>query len=212
GQITSVIDDHLITNLMVEAVDTEIGRLLVELDLATWNSDGTLNYQPEKTNTVVVLTGDNGTYVNSVKFTAPGQFDPTRAKAFPYQTGVSVPLLVAGPLVNEPGREIPFQVSSPDLYRLFAEIAGADVEANVPANRPVDAQPLLAYLTTPGQEAIRSLNFTEMGTNFTNPATAITPQPCVVEAANVCFTIFPNKALCGDQGGVWYGADSGLAA
>src|SRR3546814_7051540 len=74
---------------MVEAMDTEIGRLLVELGLATWNQDGTLNYQPEKTNTVVVVMGDNGTYVNSVKFTAPGRFDPTRAKAFPYQTGVS---------------------------------------------------------------------------------------------------------------------------
>ena len=211
GQVTALVDDHIVTNLMVEAMDKEIGRLLVELKLATWNDDGTLNYQPEKTNTVVVVTGDNGTYVNSVKFTAPGRFDPTRAKGFPYQTGVSVPLLVAGPIVKEPGREVPHQVSSPDLYQLFAEIAGADVKANVPANRPVDAQPMLAYLSNADQSAIRALNFSEMGTNFTNPATDITPQPCVVEGAQVCFTIFPNKALCEDQSGVWYGADSGLA-
>lgn len=210
GAITTVVDNHIVTNLMVEAMDTEIGRLLVELGLATWNQNGTLNYQPEKTNTLVVVMGDNGTYVNSVKFTAPGQFDPTRAKAFPYQTGVSVPLLIAGPMVQEPGREITHQVSSPDLYRLFAEIAGADVDANVPANRPLDSQPMLAYLTSPGKGAIRSLNFSEMGTNFPNPSMAITPQPCVVEAANVCFTIFPQKALCNDQGGIWYGADSGL--
>src|SRR5690606_16053538 len=91
------------------------------------------------------------------------------------------------------------------------EIADADIAANVPDNRPVDAQPMLAYLTTPGQGPIRSLNFSEMGTNFTNPATTLTPQPCVVEAANTCFTIFPNKALCDDQSGIWYGADSGLA-
>src|SRR5690606_41517418 len=91
GKITALVDDHIVTNLMVEAMDTEIGRLLVELGLATWNQDGTLNYQPEKTNTVVVVMGDNGTYVDSVNFTAPGQFDPTRAKAFPYQTGVSGP-------------------------------------------------------------------------------------------------------------------------
>jgi len=211
GQITATIDAHIITNLMVEAMDKEIGRLLVELNLAAWNEDGTLNYQPEKTNTLVVVMGDNGTYVNSVKFTEPGRFDPTRAKGFAYQTGVSVPLLVAGPMVKDPGREISHQVSSPDLYRLFAEVAGADVETEVPASRPVDAQPMLAYLTTPGQGPIRSLNFSEMGTNFTNPATTLTPQPCVVEAANVCFTIFPNKALCEDQSGVWYGADSGLA-
>lgn len=206
GQIASVIDDHIVTNLMIEAMDTEIGRLLVELGLATWNPDGTLNYQPEKTNTMVVVMGDNGTYVNSVKFTAPGKFDPTRAKGFPYQTGVSVPLLIAGPMVRQPGREINYQVSSPDLYRLFAEIAGADVDANVPANRPVDAQSMLAYLTSPDQPAIRSLNFAEMGTNFSNPSAGVTPQPCVVEAANACTTIFPRKALCGDQGGIWYGA------
>src|SRR5690606_731936 len=80
GQITGLIDDHLITNLMIEAMDTEIGRLLVELGLATYNEDGTLDYRPEETNTVVVVTGDNGTFVNSVKFTEPGRFDPTRAK------------------------------------------------------------------------------------------------------------------------------------
>lgn len=210
GQIIGLVDDHLVTNLMVEAMDREIGRLLVELGLARWNGDGTLDYDPAKSNTVVVVMGDNGTYVNSVKFTAPGRFDPTRAKASPYQTGVGVPLLVAGPMVASPGREVPHPVSSPDLYRLFAEIAGADIDAHVPANRPLDAQPMLAYLTSPGQGALRAVNFSEMGTNFPNPAAGIVPQPCVVEAADTCFVIFPNKALCDDQGGVWYGAGSGL--
>ncbi|MBX6316868.1 sulfatase-like hydrolase/transferase [Pigmentiphaga sp.] len=210
-KVTDLVEAHLITNLMVEAMDREIGRLLVELGLATWNEDGSLNYQPEKTNTMVVVMGDNGTYVNSVKFTEPGKFDPVRSKGSAYQTGVAVPLLVAGPLVKDPGREVEHQVSAPDLYRLFAEIAGADVEGNIPAYRPVDARPMLAYLTDPGQGPIRELNFAEVGTNFTNPSTDITPQPCVVEAANVCFTIFPNKELCSDQSGVWYGANSGLA-
>ena len=41
---------------MVEAIDHEIGRLLVETELATYNSDGTLNYQPEKTNTYVLFS------------------------------------------------------------------------------------------------------------------------------------------------------------
>ena len=211
GQVAAVVDDRLVTNLMIEAMDKEIGRLLVELGLAAYRSDGTLDYQPEKTNTVVVVMGDNGTYVNSVKFTAPGRFDPSRGKGSPYQTGVAVPLLVAGPMVKEPGREVPHQVSSPDLYRLFAEIAGADVKAAIPAQRPLDARPMYAYLTDPGSAALRTVNFAEMGTNFTNPATAIAPQPCVVEAAEVCFSIFPYKGLCDDQSGVWYGAGSGLA-
>ncbi len=212
SQIADVADSHLITNLMIEAIDTEIGRLLVELGLATRNPDGTLHYEPEQTNTMVVVTGDNGTYVNSVKFTQPGRFDPTRAKGFPYQTGAWVPLMVAGPLVNQPGRELDFSkmANATDLYRLFGEIAGVDVDAEVPAERPVDAQPLLAYLTNPEQPPIRELNFSEMGTNFGNPQSTIHPQPCVVEAADTCFVIFPNKALCDDQGGVWYGAGSGL--
>lgn len=211
GQIIGMIDDHLITNLMIEAMDREIGRLLVETGLAEWNADGTLDYDPTRSNTVVVVMGDNGTYVNSVKFTAPGRFDPARAKGSAYQTGVSVPLLIAGPMVAAPGREVAHQVSSPDLYRLFAELAGADIDAHIPAARPLDAQPMLAYLGDPAPAAVRTINFTEMGTNFPNPAAGIVAQPCVVEAADTCFVIFPNKALCGDQGGVWYGADSGLA-
>lgn len=210
GVIIGMVDDRLVTNLMVEAMDREIGRLLVEMGLARWAPDGTLDYDPAQTNTVVVVMSDNGTYVNSVKLTTPGRFDPARAKGSPYQTGISVPLLVAGPLVAEPGREVPHQVSSPDLYRLFADIAGADIDAYIDAARPLDAEPMLAYLGNPGQEALRQINFTEMGTNFSNPATGIVPQPCVVEAADTCFVIFPNKALCDDQGGIWYGAGSGL--
>lgn len=208
GQIIGMIDDRLITNLMVEAMDREIGRLLVEIGLAAWNPDGTLHYDPAGTNTLLVVMGDNGTYVNSVKFTSPGRFDPARAKASPYQTGVGVPLLVAGPMVASPGRDVTHQVSSPDLYRLFADIVGADIGAHVSPDRPLDAQPMLAYLTDPGQGALRTINFTEMGANFPNPAAGVVAQPCVVEAADTCFVIFPNKALCDDQGGVWYGAGS----
>lgn len=203
-----LVDAHLVTNLMAEAMDSEIGRLLVELGLAARRADGSLDYQPEKTNTVVVVMGDNGTYVNSVKFTAPGRFDPTRAKGFAYQTGVAVPLLVAGPLVRQPGREVAHLANAADLYRLFAEIAGADIEAAIDPARPLDGQPMRAYLEDPGQAGIRAINFTEMGTNLRNPAVAATPQPCVIEAASTCFSIFPYKALCDDQGGVWYGEGS----
>jgi len=205
-QATDLVDSHLITNLMVEAVDRKIGDLLVGLRLARYNDDGTLDYHPEQTNTVVVVMGDNGTYVNSVKFTAPGEFDPMRAKASPYQTGVWVPLLVAGPMVASPGREVPHMVGSVDLYRLFAELAGADVDAVIPANRPIDAQPMLAYLTNAGQAGIRSTNFTEMGTNLRATGSGDNEYPCVVPAANnVCTTLFPQKGVCLAQGGIWYG-------
>jgi len=211
GTVADLVNPRLLTNLMAEAMDKEIGRLLVELDLATWNGDGTIDYRPERTDTVVVVMGDNGTYVNSVKLTAPGQFDAARSKGSPYQTGVWVPLLVAGPMVAQPGREVPHMVNAADLYQLFGELAGADVAASVPANRPIDGQPMLAYLTDPGHPAIRSTNFTEVGSNFTNPQAAATPYPCVIEAADTCLVFFPDKAVCEDQSGVWYGPGSTVA-
>ena len=204
--VTGVIDNHLITNLMIEAVDKKIGDLLVGLRLAKYNADGTLDYRPEQTDTVVVVVGDNGTYVNSVKFTSPGKFDPARAKASPYQTGVWVPLLVAGPMVASPGREVPHMVGSVDLYRLFADIAGADADTDIPADRPLDAQPMLAYLTDTGQAGIRGTNFTEMGTNLRAVGSGDDQYACVVPAANnVCTTLFPQKGICLAQGGIWYG-------
>src|SRR5690606_23606546 len=91
SQAHDIAQTRVLSNQMIEAMDREIGRMLVELGLATRRDDGTLDYRPEQTNTVVVVMGDNGSYAPSVK--AP--FDLTRAKGFPYQTGVWVPLLVA---------------------------------------------------------------------------------------------------------------------
>src|SRR3546814_819788 len=58
---TDLVDAHLITNLMIEAVDRKIGDLLVGLRLAKYNADGTLDSHPEKTNTLGVVVGYNGT-------------------------------------------------------------------------------------------------------------------------------------------------------
>mgnify|MGYP003582725924 CR=1 FL=1 len=197
--------DHIaeareLTNQMLEALDKEIGRLLVETGVARRNEDGTLNYRPEESNTVVVVMADNGTYAPSVK--AP--FNPTRAKGFPYQGGVWVPLIVAGPMVKEPNRDIPHMVNSTDLYSLFAELAGIDVSKAVPAARGLDAKPLLPYLTDPGHSSIRSTNYTEMGTNITSTTVPAAP-PCVIPASNVCVQIFPQQGICEDQSGIWYG-------
>lgn len=198
---------RVLTNQMIEAMDREIGRLLVETGLARRRADGSLDYRPADTNTVVVVMGDNGTYAPSVK--AP--FNPTRAKGFPYQTGVWVPLIVAGPVVKQPDRDVPHMVNSADLYSLFGELAGIDVRQAVPAGRTVDATPLLPYLTDPGQAAIRSTNFTEMGTNITSTSTSAAP-PCVIPASNVCVQVFPQQGVCEDQGGTWYGPGGAAGA
>jgi arylsulfatase A-like enzyme len=183
---------------MLEAMDHEIGRLLVSTGVATAAEDGSLTYNPES-NTVVVIVGDNGTYAPSVKL----PFDFNRAKGTPYQTGVWVPLIVAGPQVVDPGREEGAMVNTTDLYRLFAEIAGIDLSTGSAAgNKPLDAQPLMPYLTELAAP-IRATNFTEVGLNYTSEA----PPPCVITSLNMCVQIFPQQGVCEDQGGVWYGED-----
>jgi len=197
---TGTAEQRILTNQMIEALDAEIGRLLVEAGLARHDETGRLVYRPEDTNTVLIIMGDNGTYGPSVK--AP--FNPARAKGFPYQTGVWVPLIVAGPMVQQPGRSVPHMVNSTDLYRLFAELADIRLESVMPDDRPIDAQPLLPYLTAPDAAPIRSTNYTEMGTNI-KARTAALPSPCVIPTSNICVQLFPQQAVCEDQGGSWYG-------
>ncbi|WP_397473371.1 sulfatase-like hydrolase/transferase [Pusillimonas sp.] len=196
----SLLAQRELTTHMIEALDTEIGRLMVETGLAKYRADGALDYRPQETNTVVVIMADNGTYGPSVKF----PFSLTRAKGSPYQTGVWVPLVVAGPMVKEPGREVPHMVNSADMYALFSEVAGIDLAQALPETRQVDAQPVLAYLTEPSQTSIRSTNYTEMGTNIAS-VKADPPSPCVIPAFNMCVQIFPQAGVCADQSGVWYG-------
>jgi arylsulfatase A-like enzyme len=203
----SVHEQRVLTNQMIEAMDREIGRLLVDAGIAKRRADGTLDYRPQDSNTVVVVMGDNGSYAPSVK--AP--FNPLRAKGFPYQTGVWVPLIVAGPMVKEPDRDVPHMVNSADLYSLFGELAGIDVRRAVPASRTLDAQPVLPYLTDPAHAAIRSTNFSEVGTNIANASAPPAP-PCVIPALNTCVQLFPQQEVCEDQGGTWYGAGGAAGA
>lgn len=196
----TALESRVITNQMIEALDKEIGRLMVESGLARYNEAEELEYRPEDSNTVVIIMGDNGTYAPSVK--AP--FNPTRAKGFPYQTGVWVPLIVAGPMVAEPGRSVPHMVNSTDLFSLFAELAEVNLDEAVTDGRPIDAQPLLPYLVEPSSPAIRTVNYTEMGTNIKATNTE-PPSPCVIPASNICVQLFPQQAVCADQGGTWYG-------
>lgn len=113
---------RIISNEMLEAMDNEIGRLLVGSGLATYQSDGSLNYDPQRTNTMVVIIGDNGTYAPSVKL----PFDPNLSKGTAYQTGVWVPLIVAGPLVVSPDRSVSAMVNIADLFQLWGELTGID--------------------------------------------------------------------------------------
>lgn len=204
--LTSVADQRVLSNQMIEAMDAEIGRVLVETGVAARNPDGTLDYDPGRSNTMIVILGDNGTYAPGVK--AP--FDPLRAKATVYQTGVWVPLIVAGPLVKEPGRQVGAMVNIADVFQLFGEMAGIDVHKAVPKSRPLDSVSMLPYLANPHQKGLRKTNFTQTQPNI--KAVGYVPPPCVIAGVNTCVQLFPSQALCGSEGGTWWGSgDNGTA-
>jgi hypothetical protein len=187
---------RLIQDRMTEAMDTEFGRLLVETGLATRANDGSLVYDPKASNTTIVIIGDNGTLGTAVKL----PFVATQAKGTAYQTGVWDPLIVAGPQVAQPDRDVEHMVNAVDLFQFFGELAGIDAHKEVP--RTIDSVGLLPYLTDPGQSSLRTINFTMGGGNL--QANGARNGPCVISGS--CTQSAPSKDVCEDNQGNWWGA------
>lgn len=127
-------------NAAIEAMDTEIGRLLATVDLAK---------------TTVIFIGDNGT---------PGQvlqtpFPTGHGKDTLYEGGIRVPMLVRGPDVVSPGRIEAGFVHVVDLYSTILELAGISVANTVPSTVTLDSQSLRPVLLN--QPITRSRNFSE---------------------------------------------------
>ena len=186
---------RLIQDRMIEAMDTEFGRLLVQTGLAKRGEDGKLIYDPKATNTVIAIVGDNGSLGTAVKL----PFEGSQAKGTAYQTGVWDPLIIAGPQVAQPDREVEHMVNMVDLFQFFGEVAGIDVHQAVP--RTIDSAGIQAYLTNPGQPSLRSINFTIGGVN--QQANGGRNGPCVINSS--CTQIPTSKSVCEDNGGVYWG-------
>jgi arylsulfatase A-like enzyme len=107
---------------MVEALDTEVGRLL---QASTELVDGEL--------TTIVL-GDNG----SPRHAILPPLNAQRNKGTVFEGGVRVPLMVSGPLVAEPGSHSFAPVHIVDILPTVAEIA----EVGLGSLTEVDGQPL----------------------------------------------------------------------
>jgi arylsulfatase A-like enzyme len=191
------LQQRTVTDQMIEAMDHELARLLTSTNLARRGANGQLSYTPERTDTVVVIVGDNGSFGATVKL----PFDMTRSKGTTYQTGVWVPLIVAGPVVTQPNRAVPHMVNIADLYRLFGELAGVDVPSVVPQGRQLDAVSMLPYLSEPEKPSLRSWNFTQIGPNA--QANGAINAPCTIQTT--CTHIPMAKEVCEDNGGVYWG-------
>ncbi|MEM7203684.1 MAG: sulfatase-like hydrolase/transferase [Planctomycetota bacterium] len=129
---------------MVEAMDTEIGRLLLGLGTAI-------------NNTNVVFIGDNG---SEPKVTVP-PFIPSHGKWSPYEGGCNVPLIVAGPAVAGGAREETALVSAVDLFATLGELAGIDVAATVPPWIALDSISFASHLQQAGAPPVRDMVFAE---------------------------------------------------
>jgi arylsulfatase A-like enzyme len=126
----------------IQALDTELGRLLNAVDL-------------EKT--VVIFIGDNGT---------PGPVKDTNSKirgskGSAYEGGVRVPLIVKGAGVTRHGRTDDLVVSS-DLYATILSLTGIDVSH---VNNSYSIKPLLSDKT--GSSG-RTYSFSESSSGTSN--------------------------------------------
>jgi septum formation protein len=94
--------------MMVEALDTELGRLLGSMDPGL------------ASRTTVILVSDNGTPVEAISPPWPA----LHSKGTIFEGGIRVPLIIRSPLVVQPGREVPALVNTTDLFATVAELAG----------------------------------------------------------------------------------------
>jgi arylsulfatase A-like enzyme len=132
-------DFPLHVKAMVEAMDTEIGRLLANI------SPSVLKH------TVIIFIGDNGT--DQLATTAP--FDPAKAKRTIYEGGINVPLIVLGSGVTA-GAECAGLVNTTDIFATVAEIVG------VPGTTGLDSVSLVPYFAEPDQPSLRPWTYAEV--------------------------------------------------
>jgi arylsulfatase A-like enzyme len=131
----------------IQSLDTEIGRLLKEVDLE---------------NTVVIFVGDNGT-PDPVKDTGTGI---RGSKGSVYEGGVRVPLVVAGAGVTRRGREDDLFVTT-DLYATVLSLAG------VPVNQVNNSYSLTPLLNDAAASNGRTHSFTEVSNGISQRRYAI---------------------------------------
>ncbi|MBK1792248.1 sulfatase-like hydrolase/transferase [Persicirhabdus sediminis] len=131
----------------LQALDTEIGRLLANVDLETTN---------------VILIGDNGTPGAVVQ--AP--YGEGHAKGSLYQGGIHVPCIIAGPDVRFSGMSHKL-VHCVDLFSTILDLAKIDVSTATAAVDVIDSQSLVPVLK--GQDiAQRSIVSAIFADDFAN--------------------------------------------
>ncbi len=138
----------------LEALDHEIGRLF-----------DTLAVQQQLENTDIIFIGDNGNTQQTAQIT-----NTDRAKGTIYQYGVHVPMIIAGPSVENPGRTSDALVNTTDLFATILELFGdTNWASQIPVDKPVDSKSILPVLKNTAT-TVRPWAFTEIFKNTTDAA------------------------------------------
>ncbi len=136
---------------MVEALDTEIGRLFDSLQV-TQRLDST----------DIIFIGDNGDDPMVAQNTGG-------AKGSVNQEGISIPFIISGPSVVKPNRVSDALVNSHDLFATILEIFEYNNwQSQISSAKPVDSKSLMPILKNTAS-TIRPWIFSEV---FRNPANA----------------------------------------
>jgi hypothetical protein len=189
-------------NNMLEAADVEIGRMLAAIGLGILAPNGRTLISLNLGNTVVVVVGDNGSFGSTVR--SQQGFDVNRSKATVYQTGVWVPLIIAGAGVAQPNRSVDDLINVTDLFQFFGDVAGLKVKEVVPPSHIIDSRPLMPYLTSRSADPVRETSFTQVAAGKFTPVPSERSWPCLLGGACNDTLLFA-QGLCEDNGGVWYG-------
>ena len=135
---------------MLWAMDAEIGRLIDTID---------------RTNTNIILLGDNGTPAGVIQ----PPFDRTHSKGTLYEGGTHVPMIVTGPIVSTPGSVNEQLVHCVDVFPTILELAGGDPKS---LTTTLDGISLIPNLQDQGQSN-RAIVCEAFGRTESSPGRAI---------------------------------------
>jgi len=121
-------NEPLYSKAMIEALDAEVGRLMMAVDLS---------------DTYVIFLSDNGPEAVTVE----PPLDPSHAKGTLFETGIHVPLIAAGPGVDQ-GAECHALVNTTDLFATCSSIAGAPPPVGLDS---ISIRPYFAHPERPSQ-------------------------------------------------------------
>ena len=125
---------------MLEAMDTEMGRVIAALDPSVLE------------NTIIIFIGDNGS-PNQVA----QQYNNRRVKGTVYQGGINVPMIVSGKGVTRRNQTENALINTTDLFTTIAEIAGSNFK------EIHDSKSFMELLSDANSSRLRDHVYSEIG-------------------------------------------------